>query len=142
MPRDLVELLLVLGEVDTRAAVAEEVLDLRRRIGRVEADRDAAHGDGGEVKDHPLGAVLGLDRHAVAGLDTERQQPARGVFDQAPGGLPRVLVPDPEVLLTHGDLRRCALRPVAGQRGDRDRPGRARRGDGAVLGQRHVIPRS
>ena len=110
---DLVELLLILGEVDARPAVTEQVLDLRRRIGRIEADRDAAHGDRGEIEDHPFRTILGLDRYPITGLDAERQEREGGFLDRAPGRLPRELVPDPEVLVAHRDLPRCTLRPVA-----------------------------
>ncbi len=117
--RHLVELLLVLGEVHAGAAVAEQVLDLGRRIGRVEADRDPAHGDRRQVEDHPLGSVFAMDRHPVAGTHAQRQQSEGGLLDQPPGPVPRVLVPDAEVLLAHRDLIRCPLRPVPCERCDR-----------------------
>ena len=111
----LVDLLLVLGEVDLGARVTEQVLDLGGRVGRVQTDRDAPHGDGRQVEDDPLRPVLAMDRDPIARCDTERQQPVGGVLDQPPRLLPRVLAPDAEVLLAHRDLLRAALRPSPSQ---------------------------
>ena len=90
----------------------------------------AADGDGGEVQDDPLGPVLGVDRHPVAGLDAECQQAVGGVDDEVPRAIPRVLLPDAEVLLPHGHLPRCPASPVPGARRHRwrARSCRARRG--------------
>ena len=114
----LVDLLLVLGEMDDGRAVAEKVRDLDGGVGGIQADGDAAHGDGGQVEDDPLGAVLGVDRHSVTGLDAECQQSMADVEHLLPYLLPRVLVPDAEVLLPHRRLSRMGARPLAGKRGD------------------------
>ena len=53
-----VDLFLVLGQVEHRPAVGQQVLDLSRGVGGVEADGDAAHSHRGEVQDQPLGPVL------------------------------------------------------------------------------------
>ena len=63
--QDLVGLFLILGEVDLRRAVADQVLDLGGRVGRVQPDRDASYGDRGEIEDDPLGVVLGVDGDPV-----------------------------------------------------------------------------
>ena len=74
------------------AAVVEEVLDLGRRVRRVQPDGDGPHGDGGEVEDDPLGAVLGVDRHPVARFDAERQQSVGGVDDLVPRPRPTLAI--------------------------------------------------
>ncbi len=117
----LVDLLLVLGEVDLGRGVGEEVLDLGGGVGRVQPDGDAAHGDGGEVEQDPLRSVLGVDRHPVAGVYTEREQSVGGVEHKVPRAVPRVLLPDAERLLPHGDVVRRALGPAASHRRDRRR---------------------
>ena len=68
-----VDLLLILGQVNDRPTVGEQVLNFRGGIGRIEAHSDTPHGDGGEVQDHPLRPVLRLDRHPVAQLNPEGQ---------------------------------------------------------------------
>ena len=102
--QDLVELLLVLGEEEAGAAVVDDVLDLPRRIRRVDAVGDAADRQGAEVGVEPLRAVVGDDRHDVPGLEAERDQPEPDV----PGPLavlaPGDGTPDSEVLLPHGHL--------------------------------------
>ena len=111
----LVDLLLVLGEVHGGAAVSEQVLDLGRRVGRIQADGDGPHGHGGDVEDHPLRPILGMDRHPVARLDAEGEEGVGGVEHIVPDVIPGELLPDAEVLLAHRHLVRCPTCPVAGE---------------------------
>ena len=53
-----VDLFLVLGQVEHRPAVGQQVLHLSRGVSGVEADGDAAYSHRGEVQDQPLGSVL------------------------------------------------------------------------------------
>ena len=99
----LVELLFVLDEDDARAAVAEHVGYLLGRVGGVDANRDAARGDDGEVGVEPLGAVLGQDAGPVRRRDAlldERQRnlpDLRAVFAPADGA------PQAPLLAAHRD---------------------------------------
>nr|BFE81209.1 hypothetical protein GCM10020093_038100 [Planobispora longispora] len=109
----LVHLLLVLGDEDLRPGVGEQVGDLGRRVGGIEADRDAAHRDDAEVGVEPLAPVLGVHGHPVAGLDAEREQGVRDELDVLPVVGPGDLLPDAEVLLPHGDPAGRGPGPVA-----------------------------
>ena len=110
--QDLVGLFLILGEVDLRRAVADQVLDLGGRVGRVQPDRDASYGDRGEIEDDPLGVVLGVDGDPVPHLEAAGEQAVGGGLDQVPGLCPVVFLPDAEVLLSHRNLAGHGERPV------------------------------
>ena len=110
---DLVDLLLVLGEVDLRAGVVDEVHHLSHRIGWIEPGCDPADRNGGEVEDDPLGAVFGVDRNDVTFADAECKQTVRCVEGQVPELGPGVFLPNAKVLLSHRDTIWHALRPVA-----------------------------
>ena len=114
----LVDLFLILGEVDDGTGIGHQVGHLGGRVGRVQANGDAAHRDGRQVEQHPLGAVLGLDGDPVADVDSEGQQAVGGVEHEVPDLVPGVLAPDAEVLVAHRHVVRRALRPVPGQRSD------------------------
>ncbi len=101
---DLVELLLVLGEEEARAAVVDDVLDLARRVRGVDAVGDAADGQRAEVRVEPLRAVVGDDRHHVARPEPQRHQPEPDVPGLEPVLPPGDRPPDPEVLLPHRHL--------------------------------------
>ncbi len=109
---DLVDLLLVLGDQHARAGVLQQVLDLGGRVRRVQAHRDGPAGDGAEVGVQPLGAVLGVDGHAVAGADPEGHQRVRGGLQVVPVVGPGDVLPEPEGLLAQGDLVGGVLRPL------------------------------
>ena len=53
-----VDLFLVLGQVEYRPAVGQQVLDLCRGVSGVKANGDTAHSHCGEVQDQPLRPVL------------------------------------------------------------------------------------
>ena len=102
--QDLVELLLVLHEQVFGVAVVDQVLDLGRRIGRVDAGRDARRAQHAQVAEQPFLVVVGEDRRALARLQPERDEPRAdrlgGLAVLAPG----VGLPDAAVLLAHGHL--------------------------------------
>jgi hypothetical protein len=141
---DLVDLLLVLGDQHLGPRVLQQVLDLGRRGGRVDADRDRPDALDPQVGQDPGRAVEAVDRHPVAGLDAERPQAEadRG----GPVGVvgPRVLLPEPEVLLAHGDAVRHVLGPPqqhGRQCGAGQRAGVDRGGVGADRRRHHEPPR-
>jgi hypothetical protein len=79
-----------------RARIAEDVFDLVRKERRVDRHGHSTRGEDGVIGDRPLGAVLGQDRHPIAGPDAERLESARGVAhgaaeltggDRGPGAL-------------------------------------------------------
>ena len=112
---DLVELLLVLGEEEARAAVVDDVLHLAGGVRRVDAVGDAADRHGAEVGVEPLGAVVREDRHDVFRPEPEGDEPEPDV----PGALavlaPGDGAPQPEVLLPHRDLIAALGHDVAEQ---------------------------
>jgi hypothetical protein len=115
---DLVDLLLVLGQVHPGPAVGERILDFGRRVRGIQTDCDGAHRDGGQVEQHPLRPVLAVDADPVAGVDAEGQQAVGGVEHAVPQLGPRDVLPDAEVLVAHGHPARNLLRPPLRQRGD------------------------
>ena len=100
----LVGLLLVAGDDDARAGVADDVLQLDPGIGRIDADRDRADHLDAEIGVKPFRRILAGDGDAVAGLEAERQQAkrdgARGLVVVAPG----IAVPDAVILLAQREL--------------------------------------
>ena len=64
--QDLVELLFVLGEDHPRAGIIDEVFDLDRRIGRIDAGRNAAGAQDAHVGIHPFRHRVGDDRGDIA----------------------------------------------------------------------------
>ena len=119
----LVELLLVLGDEEHRLGVLEEVLQLGRRARRVDADGRGADALGGHVGDEPLDAVLGVDRHLVAGLDAQLDHAHGHVGGPLGVAGPGGLLPAAELLGPHGDGARLGLGPVEQDR--REGPTRA-----------------
>ena len=72
--QDLVELLLVLHEQVLGVAVVDEILDLRRRVGRIDAGGDAGRAQHAKIAEQPLLVVVGQDGGALARLQPERDQ--------------------------------------------------------------------
>ena len=137
---DLVGLLLILGEEHLGRAVTDEVLDLGKRIGGVQTDGYAAHGDGGQVEDDPFGSVLGVDGNAITHVDTERQQAVGRELDEIPGVVPRLLAPDAEILLPHRDMVWCRDGAIACHRCNRDRAWGPYRYVESLSCYRHSLP--
>ena len=69
----LVGLLLIAGDDDARAGVADDVLQLDPGIGRIDADRDRADHLDAEIGIKPFRRVFAGDRDAVARLEAERR---------------------------------------------------------------------
>jgi hypothetical protein len=72
---DFVGLFLIAAYDDLGLRVAQDVLQFRPRIGRVNAETGAADHLRGEVGVEPLRRVVACDRKPVAGAEAERIQP-------------------------------------------------------------------
>ena len=73
--QDLVELLLVLHEQELGLAVVDQILDLRRRVGRVDArEMPAAHSTA-RSQNSPLLVVVGQDGDAISGSSPNEISP-------------------------------------------------------------------
>ena len=101
----LVELLVVLDEQVDRARIRAEILDLRGRVGRIDAVRHPAGAQDAHVGIEPFAVGVGQHRGAFARRKAERHQPhadlARVLAELAPGDA----LPDAEMLLPQADLR-------------------------------------
>ena len=104
--QDLVHLLLVLADDDGRLGVRDDVLHLRRRARRVDADPDGGRAHRGELRPDPLAAVLREDRDLVAALHPERDEAEAEAPDVAEVVLPGDALPDAELLLAQRDRAR------------------------------------
>ena len=87
------ELLGVLGDQHLRLGVAEDVLDLGGRRGRIDRDHDRADRRQGVVGECPLEPRAAQDRDLVALLDVEGEEAVRQRGDAAGGLLPADLAP-------------------------------------------------
>ena len=133
---DLVELLLVRGEEEARAAVVHDVLDLLGGVGRVDPVRDGADRERPEVRVEPFRAVVGHDRDHVAGAQAERDQAQADVLRPLAVLAPADRAPDAEVLLAHGH----AVSPLADDVAEQLRQGVLAEDGGRGLGHhRHVF---
>jgi hypothetical protein len=101
--QDLVELLVVLDEDHPGARVGAQVLDLGGGVGRIDAVRDAARRQHGEVGQHPFDHRVGEDRGGVAGPQPEGEQAVADLATAAAGAGPGPLAPETELLLPHED---------------------------------------
>ena len=114
---DLIELLLVLRKEEAGAAVVDDVLDLPRRVGGVDAVGDPAARDGAEIGVEPLRAVVGHDGHHVARTQPESDQPEGDVADPFAVLAPGDGAPDAQGLLAHGHLLPTLLHYLAKEPG-------------------------
>ena len=64
-----------------RVALIQHVFQLEWSIGGVDIDQHRADARRRELQHDPLGHIGGPNRHVLAVLDSQRQQPARGVID-------------------------------------------------------------
>ena len=117
--QDLVELLLVLGEDHFGAGIVDEIFDLRRRIGRIDAGRDAAGAQDAHVGKHPFGNGVGDDRGDIARPEADRMQGVGDLFRDLQPLPPAGRLPDAELLLA--DRRPVAARFHGEQKTLRDR---------------------
>src|SRR5882724_1801519 len=97
--QDLVDLLLVLGDHELRVAVIDHVQHFGEARVLVDADGCRARGLGGQLRDHPLRAVVADDRDLPAPLEPESDQPERELAHPLAVASPAGLAPDAEVLL-------------------------------------------
>ncbi len=102
--QDLVELLLVLDEQELGLAVVDQIFDLRRRVGRIDAGGNAGGAQHGEVAEQPFLVVVGQDGDAIARLQPERNQPHADGAGVGAVLAPGIGLPDAAILLAHGDL--------------------------------------
>ena len=95
----LVDLLLVAADHELAVRVVHDVLQLRPRVGGVDADHNATDGLRRQVGEHPVGAVLAGNGQAVPLFESEGLQ----AVSEAASGLQIVLpghpVPDAVILL-------------------------------------------
>ncbi len=113
--QDLVDVFLVLGDEDDRAAVAHLILDLRRGRRGIDAVDDGAERLRGEVADHPLLAGVAHDGDAVAGGEAERGEGARRARDHGGIVAPAALAIEAEMLATERHRIGRRPRPLAQQ---------------------------
>ena len=108
----LVELLVVLDEQVDRAGIGAQVLDLHRRIGRIDAVRYPARAEDAHVGIDPFAVGVGEYRSAFARRKAKRHEPhadlARDLAELGPADA----LPDAEMLLPQTYLR-AALRDAA-----------------------------
>ena len=117
------------GDQHPAAGLAQRVLELARAVGRVDVDEDDPGLRGGELGQHPLGAVGRPDADAVALLEAGAEQPARERVDllvELGVREPDVLVADHERLAV-AEARDRALEVLADRLADQRLVGDARR---------------
>jgi hypothetical protein len=130
--QDLVELLLVLGEDHFGAGIVDQVFDLRRGIGRIDAGRNAAGAQDAHVGEHPFGHRVGDDRGDIAGLKACRVQGVGDLLRDLLPLPPTGRLPDAELLLA--DRRPIAARCHGEQEALRDRVSHSQN-----CGSRHLL---
>jgi hypothetical protein len=114
----LLELLLVLHEDHPGLGVVEEVEDLLRRGGGVDAAGGAAGGHDAERGVEPLGPVLAQHRHVLLGTEPEGDQARRHLADVLGVFTPGDRVPDPQRLVAERDRAAAAAGLVVEQSGE------------------------
>jgi hypothetical protein len=117
--QDAVDVLLVLGDEQHRAAVAHLILDLLGRCGGVDAVDDGPERLSGEIAHQPLLAGVGHDGDALAGLQPGDRERLRRACHQTGVPHPATLAVEPERLGAERDPVRLAARPLQQQRGRR-----------------------
>ncbi|MEY9472406.1 hypothetical protein ABH992_004805 [Bradyrhizobium yuanmingense] len=116
---NLVELLLVLGEDHLRCGVVDEILDLGRRIGRIDSAGDAAGAQYAHVGVNPFGHGIGDDGGDLAGHEADGAKRVGDLFGDLQPFSPARRLPDAELLLA--DRRPVAPRLGGAQEALRDR---------------------
>jgi len=120
--QDLVDMLLILGNEQARAAVVHLIGDLGHGGGRIDAVDDAAERLGRQIAHQPLLARVAHDGDAIAGRDTERVERPCGPRDESRIVAPSPLAVEPEMLGAERNIVRLVARMLQQQ---------ARRGAGA-----------
>ena len=119
--QDLVELLLVLGEDHLGRGIVDQIFDLRRGIGRIDAGRDAAGAQDAHVGIDPFRHGVGDDRGDVAGPEAGGMQGEGDVLGYLQPLPPTGRLPDAELLFA--DRRPVAAGFHGLQKAPRDRVG-------------------
>jgi hypothetical protein len=99
----LVELLFVFDEQHPGVRIGAQVHHLDRRVGRIDAVRDAAGAEHREVGEHPFDDGVRQDRRAVVRLEAERDQAVADLADGLRRLGPAPAAPQAELLLAHED---------------------------------------
>ena len=113
--QDLVDVFLVLRDEHHRAAVAQLVLDLRSRGGRIDAVDDSAERLRREVANEPLLAGVAHDGDALAAGKAQLGKGARRPRHQRRIVAPAAFAIQSEMLAAEGDRVRLRARPLAQQ---------------------------
>ena len=119
--QDLVELLLVLGEDHLGRGIVDQVFDLRRGVGRIDAGGDAAGAQDAHVGIDPFRHGVGDDRGDVAGPEAAGMQAVGDVLGDLQPLAPTGRLPDAEFLFA--DRRPVAAGFHGLQKAPRDRVG-------------------
>ena len=119
--QNLVELLFVLDEDHLGAEIVDEIFDLRRRVGRIDARRHAAGAEDAHVGMDPFGHRIRHDGGDVAGLKADRMQRVGDVPGDRQPLAPGRRLPDAELLFA--DRRPVAARLHREQKALRNRVG-------------------
>ena len=117
--QDLVDLLLVLGDDEPRVGVIDDEPHFGQVRVLVDADRGAARGLRGQLRDHPLGPVVADDGHLAAAREPQRHEAQREIAHAGLVGAPARLAPDAEVLLAQRGASAQPLGVAPQQLGER-----------------------
>jgi hypothetical protein len=128
--QELVDLLLVLHHREPRLRVVHDELHLLLDRVLIERHGHAAERLRGEHRPVERGAVVTHDRGLVAPREAERGQPQRDEARFRQVLAPAMRLPDPEVLLAHGDLAAEAARIIDDELGEGIERGVERAGGG------------
>jgi hypothetical protein len=118
---DLVGLLLVLRHDKGGVGMPDDVFDLRRRAGGIDADAYRGSRHHGQLRVQPFPAILRKDRDLVPPGEPEGGQPQAEPPDVAKVVHPRHPLPDSEILLPEGHAGRILAGPEAQELGKRVR---------------------
>ena len=119
--QDLVELLLILGEDHLGRGIVDQIFDLRRGVGRIDAGRNAAGAQDAHVGIDPFRHGVGDDRGDVAGPEAGGMQAVGDVLGYLQPLAPTGRLPDAEFLFA--DRRPVAAGFHGLQKAPRDRVG-------------------
>ena len=107
----LVDVLLILGDQHRSAGMAQHVLRLVTRTGRIEAVADRADALRGEVGEQPFRRRIADDGNAVAGLHAQRDQATADALDLLGQFLPRGFAVEAAAFHAQRNLARRARAP-------------------------------
>ena len=116
----LVELFLVFHEDNRSAGIVQQIGNLGRGIGRVDAGGDAAGGENAEIGVDPFGNGFGQHRGDVTGREAERLQAHADMARLRGQLLPADFLPDAAILLAQDRGAALRLYPCQQHRGHTD----------------------